>query len=72
MKLNDYNEFQKVDQSNLIEYINTLPLQLKNAYTLGMAQSLPKIETIQTILLAGVGTAGLANELIPLSDYISY
>jgi len=64
MNLNDLDAMQKIDPQDMLSQIEALPDQLQSAWELGSRQILPRWETIQHVVIAGVGGSAIAADLL--------
>lgn len=63
MKLNDHEAFERVDSQNYASLIEQLPDDLLKGYGMAM-ENLELSGEVRQVLLAGMGTAKVANELL--------
>ncbi len=64
MDLNHPEQFLNIDRSNLVLQINGLPEQLQKGWELGIDLHLDTLSKPQRVILAGVGGAAMACDLI--------
>ena len=64
MLLNDHERFRDIDPQNMLGEIDGLPDQLAAAWDLGQTQPLPKIDTIQQVIVAGMGGSAIGADLL--------
>ena len=64
MLLNDHERFQGLDPQNMLGEIDGLPDQLAAAWELGQTQSLPKMDAVQQIVIAGMGGSAIGADLL--------
>ncbi len=62
--LDDFSEFKKLDQQNMLGEIDGLPDQLKLAWELGQAMPLPDAKSIHRIVIAGMGGSAIGADLV--------
>lgn len=63
INLDDYTAFRALDPQGMLEKIDRLPYQLRQAWELGRAQVIPETRGIRNIVIAGMGGSGLCAEL---------
>ena len=63
MKLNDFENFKKVDVQNYAELIEQLPEDLAKGYAMALGNARVQGE-IRQVVLAGMGAAKVANEML--------
>jgi glucose/mannose-6-phosphate isomerase len=71
MNLDDLEYFKKLDTLNMLAEIDGLPDQLQQAWDLGAAQPLPKLDGIRTIVLSGVGGSAIGADLAAAAVFSS-
>lgn len=64
MELNAHQQFSQIDTENMLDHIDGLPEQLIFAYQLGMNLDLPKMEPVNTIVVAGMGGSAIGADLL--------
>lgn len=69
MDLNDLDTMNTLDKQNMISEIDSLPDQLEQAYAVGKDFELPDIDSIQNVLIAGMGGSAIGADL--LAAYVS-
>lgn len=63
MDLEDFLNFPKIDKQNMLAEIEGLPDQLTEAWKLGKNFELPHVESIRSIILAGMGGSAIGGDL---------
>jgi glucose/mannose-6-phosphate isomerase len=73
MDLNTHEKFSQIDSEKMLEHIDGLPAQLKQAYELGMGLPLPDTQPIEKIVCAGMGGSAIGADLLAscLSDRLT-
>jgi glucose/mannose-6-phosphate isomerase len=69
MKLDDLDRFHEIDQDGMLAKIDKLPDQLQAAWDLGQSLQLPEMDSIQHIVIAGMGGSAIGGDL--LKAYVS-
>jgi glucose/mannose-6-phosphate isomerase len=64
MNLNNFEEFPKFDTNGMLAQIDHLPEQLAEAWKLGLAQDLPNMGEIQSVIIAGMGGSAIGADLL--------
>ena len=64
MNLDDPSAAQKLDPQNLLSEMVSLPDQLERAWALGQSLPLPSAHGFTRVILAGMGSEGIAAELL--------
>lgn len=64
MDLNAHQNFSKIDTENMLSHIDGLPAQLVTAYELGVSVRLPEMETVNRIVVAGMGGSAIGADLL--------
>jgi glucose/mannose-6-phosphate isomerase len=64
INLNDLPTIRKLDAHDFVSHINALPDQIEFAWELGQSLSLPAMEGLRNIVIAGVGTSALSADLL--------
>lgn len=64
MRLDDYQDFSKIDRQGMLGHIDGLPDQLQNAWSLGMRQELSDWSDIQQVVIAGMGGSAIGADLL--------
>jgi glucose/mannose-6-phosphate isomerase len=64
MNLDQHQEFQTIDQSNMLQEIIELPEQLQKAWELGQKFPLSDYSAIRQILVAGMGGSAIGASLV--------
>lgn len=64
MNLEDLATFRKLDTENMIAQINDLPQQLLDAWELGMSLPLPAMDSVRSIIIAGMGGSAIGADLL--------
>ncbi|CAG0956751.1 glucose/mannose-6-phosphate isomerase [Anaerolineales bacterium] len=67
MNLDDLDYFKKLDTLNMLGEIDGLPDQLQRAWELGKTQSLPKLDTVRAVVVAGLGGSAIGADLVAAS-----
>ena len=64
MLLDNHADFAKLDPQNMLGEIDGLPDQLATAWDLGQTHSLPKIDSVKQIFIAGMGGSAIGADLL--------
>jgi glucose/mannose-6-phosphate isomerase len=64
MNLNDTRAFQALDKENMLAHIDGLPDQMRQAWELGSASSLPAWKRVRQIVIAGMGGSAIGGDLL--------
>jgi glucose/mannose-6-phosphate isomerase len=62
--LNNPQKFKQLDPQDMLSHISNLPDQLAQAWELGQTLTLPEWESIQYILVAGMGGSAIGGDLL--------
>jgi glucose/mannose-6-phosphate isomerase len=64
MDLNNLSVMKQLDHQNMLGEIDNLPDQLQSAWELGQSQPLPEADSIQRVLIAGMGGSAIGADLL--------
>ena len=64
MNLDDFSLLQNLDSLNMRGEIDSLPVQLENAWQLGQSLPLPAMQGIQRVLIPGMGGSAIGADLV--------
>ena len=64
MELDNHTKFTSIDQQNYLGEIEDLPSQLENAYLQGLNMSIPDMQGIRNVLIAGMGGSAIGADLL--------
>jgi len=64
MILDDVERFRQLDPEDMLGKIDVLPEQLEEAWKLGQSMDLPHAETVQQIVVAGMGGSAIGADLL--------
>ena len=64
MNLNDPEAFRRNDPENMLAHIDRLPDQLETAWNLGAGLPLPHWQSIQQVIIAGMGGSAIGADLL--------
>ncbi|MBP9040292.1 MAG: bifunctional phosphoglucose/phosphomannose isomerase [Anaerolineaceae bacterium] len=64
MDLNEFARFASLDAENMLAHIDGLPQQLLHAWKSGMAQALPVMQSVDRIVVAGMGGSAIGADLL--------
>ncbi len=64
MNLDDLNHFKQLDKQNMLGEIDGLPNQLQSAWDLGQSMPLPTAQTIERVVISGMGGSAIGADLV--------
>jgi glucose/mannose-6-phosphate isomerase len=64
MILDDHRSFSDLDRQNMLAHIDGLPDQLKTAWESGSKLPLPGVQTIERVVIAGLGGSAIGADLL--------
>lgn len=64
MILDEPENFKNIDPSDMLGYINELPVQLQAAWELGQGYPLPEVGQVNRVVLAGMGGSAIGGDLL--------
>jgi glucose/mannose-6-phosphate isomerase len=64
MNLDDLNRFKQLDTLNMLGEIDGLPDQLQSAWDLGQTMPLPASQTIERVVISGMGGSAIGADLV--------
>jgi glucose/mannose-6-phosphate isomerase len=64
MNLDDLDYFKRIDPSNMLGEINSLPDQLASAYELGLKHELPAWKDFKQVVIVGMGGSAIGADLL--------
>ena len=64
MNLDDFKNFKKIDASNMLSSINSLPEQLSDAYRQGSNYKLPQNKEYDSVIIVGMGGSAIGADLL--------
>ncbi len=64
MNLNDFKQFELLDQLNMLGHIDGLPDQLQAAWKLGLSLPLPQMSEIHQVVICGMGGSAIGADLL--------
>jgi glucose/mannose-6-phosphate isomerase len=64
MNLDDYKTFKEIDREDMLTHIIGLPDQLQTAWDVGSRLPLPKWDSIDRVLIAGMGGSAIGADLL--------